>query len=211
MCSVSGPELVENLHMLHACAGACCRQRTCVQHRRKLMTMLMLKQSWCLVALAVLIAASVVMHSLQVGMQPVTSGNTNVSNEPEPIGSLGHTTAQAEHHSDFIIVGGGTAGCALAARLCQALPDMHFTLLERGKPRNAQQERTVRAVRLGASGWDDPGLAERFDSEPNQYLEPAGRAVDVLTGATLGGSSAINAAQWTLPDPSVSPASLALS
>ena len=38
---------------------------------------------------------------------------------------------------DYIIVGGGTAGCALAARLCEGFPDAQIALLERGNPRSA--------------------------------------------------------------------------
>ena len=37
--------------------------------------------------------------------------------------------------ADYVVVGGGTAGCALAARLCEGLPGASVVLLERGAPR----------------------------------------------------------------------------
>ena len=43
--------------------------------------------------------------------------------------------------ADYVVVGGGTAGCALAARLCEGLPDARVVLLERGQPRTPDQVR----------------------------------------------------------------------
>lgn len=64
------------------------------------------------------------------------------------------------------------------------------------------QELKVRAMRLAFDTWDDENLAERFESEPNKGLK--GRRVDILAGKTLGGSSSINVAQWTIPSYEVS-------
>ena len=36
---------------------------------------------------------------------------------------------------DYVVVGGGPAGCAVAARLAEARPDLTVALLERGPPR----------------------------------------------------------------------------
>lgn len=58
-------------------------------------------------------------------------------------------------------------------------------------------------MRLPGGLWDDPEVTEFFDSEPNEFLRPSGKSVDVLVGRTLGGSSCLNAAQWTQPDPQV--------
>ena len=46
--------------------------------------------------------------------------------------------------ADYIVVGGGTAGCALVAQMCAAIPDKKFVLLERGKPRTKEEELRVR-------------------------------------------------------------------
>jgi choline dehydrogenase len=99
--------------------------------------------------------------------------------------------------ADYVIVGGGTAGCALAARLCAGLPDAQVTLLERGAPRTAQHDLIVSALRNTFTAWDMPAVTEKWLSEPNPGLN--GRQVNVLSGATLGGSSAINGAEWTRP------------
>ena len=61
--------------------------------------------------------------------------------------------ASTDEH-DYVIVGGGTAGCALAARLCEAKPDQQFVLLERGQKRNADLEFLVRAVRNAFYAWE---------------------------------------------------------
>ena len=99
--------------------------------------------------------------------------------------------------ADFVIVGGGTAGCALAARLCEGLPHATVAVLERGHPRTAAEELRVRAVRNAFQAWRDPGVSEAWESEPNRNLE--NRTVLQFTGNTLGGSSSIGAAHWTKP------------
>jgi GMC oxidoreductase len=93
--------------------------------------------------------------------------------------------------SDYVIVGGGSAGCALAARLCTGLPHASITLLERSKPRNASLDLTVSAIRNSFDTWANPDVAERWQSEPNPGLD--GRTVDLITGNTLGGTSAHSA------------------
>lgn len=61
---------------------------------------------------------------------------------------IAHVHAQGGSTADYIVVGGGTAGCALAARLCEYLPNATVTLLERGKPRSDKQELQVRCSSL---------------------------------------------------------------
>lgn len=123
---------------------------------------------------------------------------------PTPPGSSGTCTppsAPITHtnpdEADYVIVGGGTAGCVLAARLCAALPHRTFTLLERGAPRPAASELRVRAMRHAFTAWKDPALTQTWLSQPNPGL--GGREVNVLTGQTLGGSSAIAGGQWMKP------------
>jgi choline dehydrogenase len=107
------------------------------------------------------------------------------------------THAITSFTADYIIVGGGTAGCTLAARLCATLPGAQIALLERGALRTVQQDLLVSALRNTFAAWDTPTLVEKWQSEPNAGLQ--GRRVDVLSGATLGGSSTINGADWTRP------------
>lgn len=110
---------------------------------------------------------------------PITKGTTGVS------------------HSDFIIVGGGTAGCTIAARLCSRLPAAKIIIIERGLPRNSQLDFVTRAPRKLGETWLDENLTKVFQSEPDPGL--VGRNLSILDANTLGGSSAINAMQWGIP------------
>lgn len=56
-------------------------------------------------------------------------------------------SAREPEAADYVIVGGGTAGCVVAARLCARFRDARILLLERGQERNATEEEHVRAVR----------------------------------------------------------------
>jgi choline dehydrogenase len=87
---------------------------------------------------------------------------------------------------DYVIIGGGSAGCVLAARLTED-PNASVALLEAGDADKAQEISTPIA-------W--PGLAKtKFDWDFASEPEPAlnGRRVYIARGKTLGGSSAINA------------------
>lgn len=84
---------------------------------------------------------------------------------------------------DLITVGGGTAGCTLAARLCAGLPDAHITLLKRGAPLNAMEELHVRAPRHTGATWAAPSLTAPFPL--TSYPGLVGRPVTLLTGTTL--------------------------
>ncbi|GAB0491003.1 hypothetical protein MMPV_002246 [Pyropia vietnamensis] len=106
-------------------------------------------------------------------------------------------TAAARRDPDIVIIGGGTAGCVLAARLCAALPSQRVVLLERSAPRNETEEFLVRSPRLALSSWELPSLLDAFLTAPEKTL--GGRRIRLMTGATLGGGSAVNIGQWTEP------------
>lgn len=107
------------------------------------------------------------------------------------------TLASATAPPDLLIIGAGTSGCALAARLCVALPTQNITLLERASPRNSAANFLVRSPRQMWLAWESSSVVEPIRSLPSSGL--LGRTVPVFTGATLGGSSAINGMQWVVP------------
>jgi choline dehydrogenase len=109
--------------------------------------------------------------------------------------------SQGTSAADFIIIGGGTAGCALAARLCTGLPDQQVVLLERGVPRNQTEDLLVSSPRLAFDAWASPNIMETIQSAPIPGLN--GQRVTLRVGKTKGGSSAINGCHWTQPPGSV--------
>lgn len=103
----------------------------------------------------------------------------------------------SQYVPDIVIVGGGTAGCALAARLCALRPDYKITVLERGVPRNATQSFIVESPRKVWDAWATSYVTEFI---PTVASPPTlNRNFNALTGNTLGGTSAINARQWVVP------------
>jgi choline dehydrogenase len=88
--------------------------------------------------------------------------------------------------SDYIIVGAGSAGCVLAARLTED-PAVSVTLIEAGGPDTAQEIHIPAAFpQLFKSQYDWD-----FSSEPEPGL--AGKRVYLPRGKMLGGSSSMNA------------------
>lgn len=94
---------------------------------------------------------------------------------------------------DFIIIGGGTAGLALAARLAAAPAALTVGILEAGNGPDLHLHDDIRIPgHYGRTLGSD--LDWCFATIPQEGL--AGRSVPWSRGKCLGGSSAINFLTW---------------
>ncbi len=89
---------------------------------------------------------------------------------------------------DTLIIGGGSAGCALAARLSED-PDHHVLVLEAGRPDWAWDLFIHMPAGL-TTPLGNPLYDWRYQSEPEPHM--GGRRVAHARGRVLGGSSSIN-------------------
>ncbi|KAI0653729.1 GMC oxidoreductase [Cubamyces menziesii] len=100
----------------------------------------------------------------------------------------------ANHTFDFVIIGGGTAGLALAARLSED-PNISVAVLEAGKAHFNDE------LVLGVQGWMrqfmNPEYDWRFFTLPQVHAN--GKPTLWSRGKGLGGSSGMNFLMWTRP------------
>ncbi|KAL4205144.1 hypothetical protein AMTRI_Chr01g135830 [Amborella trichopoda] len=108
--------------------------------------------------------------------------------------ALNATEFPAEDEYDYIVVGGGTAGCPLAATLSANPNSLRVLLLERGSdPLSYPALSSPRGFFSTLNEDNSPDSpAQRFESEDG---------VPNARGRVLGGSSAINAGFYTRAEP----------
>ncbi|KAL4068905.1 GMC oxidoreductase [Scleroderma yunnanense] len=94
---------------------------------------------------------------------------------------------------DYVVVGGGTAGCVLANRL-SASPQYTVLLIERGPAVDSWISR----VPLLSASLDGSPLANKIQSITDRVT---GRPVDIYQGTGLGGASLINHMVYTRGPP----------
>jgi choline dehydrogenase len=99
-------------------------------------------------------------------------------------------TAEAASY-DYVIVGGGSAGCVVASRLAAAYPDATVALIEAGT-----NGRGVAQIVDPPSWTKLPGTALDWGYAYRRSAAVAGRAIGIPRGKVLGGCSATNAMQW---------------
>ncbi len=90
---------------------------------------------------------------------------------------------------DYVVVGGGPAGCAVAARLAEARPDLTVALIERG-PRKAGAASDI-PLGIAVLSTKRNRLNYGYDTAPQPML--GGRRGYQPRGRGLGGSALINA------------------
>lgn len=90
---------------------------------------------------------------------------------------------------DYIIVGGGLAGCVLASRIREYDEIATVLLIEAGKDTRERPEvREMQVLNLGGE------LDWKYESEPVATL--GGRRITLNAGKGLGGGSTINSGKF---------------
>jgi choline dehydrogenase-like flavoprotein len=118
---------------------------------------------------------AILLNEMALSMTPELGGRMSAVHEAAP-----------EALFDYVIVGGGSAGCVLASRLSED-PNVSVCLIEAGPP----DRHPLIHMPLGVT-WliTHPRLNWRYWSQPQPHV--AGRKVFLPRGRVLGGSSSIN-------------------
>ena len=90
---------------------------------------------------------------------------------------------------DYVVVGGGPAGCAVAARLAEARPDLTVALIERGPPKGG----VASDIPLGIAVLSARKNAVNYGYHTAPQAALDGRRGYQPRGRGLGGSALINA------------------
>ena len=99
--------------------------------------------------------------------------------------------------ADYIIVGGGLTGCAIAARLQHGNPSLHILVLEAG--RDATDNPNTRDI-AGAFALAGSELDYNYKTTPQPNTND--RTHNITAGKVLGGGSILNYGEWARGDSS---------
>ncbi|GAA6006662.1 hypothetical protein JCM11491_003135 [Sporobolomyces phaffii] len=97
---------------------------------------------------------------------------------------------------DYVVVGGGNAGLAVAARLAASKKNYNVVVLEAGH--NDPTNTGILVPGLAGSTLGNTSVDWAFSTVPQEHAD--GRSVFTPRGKTLGGSSALNLLVYTRPD-----------
>src|SRR5262245_24933754 len=97
------------------------------------------------------------------------------------------TTSAPLLEADYIVVGAGSAGCVIAARLSED-PDRSVLLLEAGGTEH--RHRLMKMPLAWRDTFMDPNLSWGYMSEPEPFADQ--RSIPAPRGKVLGGSSSVN-------------------
>ena len=103
-----------------------------------------------------------------------------------------HATTDNLASADYIIVGGGNAGCVLAARLQQTDPSLYILLIEAGPEKYDHPLVTAAA---GAAQLHHTDFEWNYQTAPQANLN--NRKICICAGRVLSGSSDVNHGVWT--------------
>ncbi|KAI1133939.1 GMC oxidoreductase [Hypoxylon sp. FL0543] len=96
---------------------------------------------------------------------------------------------------DYVIVGGGIGGCALASRLKRSLPGCSILVVEAGPDPGPEHDVVTL---LGGFALQGSALDWQFQTAPTPST--AGRTHTLTAGKTLGGGSVLNYGGWSRGD-----------
>jgi choline dehydrogenase-like flavoprotein len=97
--------------------------------------------------------------------------------------------------ADYIIVGGGTAGCVLASRLHEQHPNASIVMIEAG-PNNHDHD----SIKNPSAAFFLHGSDYHYNYKTVPQKHADGRQIQTAGGKGLSGSSAVNYGAWTRGD-----------
>ncbi|KAK4501608.1 hypothetical protein PRZ48_007417 [Zasmidium cellare] len=92
---------------------------------------------------------------------------------------------------DYVICGGGTAGCVIASRLKQGDPNLSVALIERGPD---ERKHPMVLNPMAVAQLKDVGLDSVYPTVKQEHLND--RTLELHAGNILSGSSAVNYGLW---------------